>query len=352
MASRKLPSTLRQIVVNQLGTDFRKVTEIVSKPLPQLKDKEVLVKSRYVGINASDINYTAGRYDPTLRPPFPTGFEGMGEVAAVGPNTTLEPGQFVAYTQYGAFADYFVVQEKMTFPIPVCDPSLLSMLVSGLTASISLEKHGELKKGETVLVTAAAGGTGQYAVQLAKLAGCHVIGTCSSQDKVEFLKSIGCDRAINYKTEDMAKVLAKEYPKGVDVVYESVGALQFKAALMNLAKFGRLIIIGQISTYDGKEKVDSLSAAAASMALLTKSASMRGFFLFDYFKDTKKHGAMLAQLIMQGKIKIGVDQGAKATTGPFVGLEKVVDAVEYMYSKANIGKIVVELNPENNKSKL
>ena len=62
--------------------------------------------------------------------------------------------------------------------------------------------------------------------------------------------------------------------------------------------------------------------------LLTQSASMRGFFLFDYFNDVKRHGAILAQLIMQGKVKIGVDKGEKASTGPFVGLEKVVDAVE------------------------
>jgi len=349
MATRKLPSTFRQIVVNELGHDFRKITEIVAKPLPQLKDKEILVKNRFVGINASDINFTAGSYFPGVKPPFSTGFEGMGEVAAVGPNSTLQPGQNVAYNMYGAFGEYHAVPEQRAFPVPECDPRFLSMIVSGFTASISLEKNGELKKGESVLVTAAAGGTGQYAVQLAKLAGCHVIGTCSSEDKVNFLKSIGCDRTINYKTEDMADVLAKEYPKGIDVVYESVGTLQFKAALMNLAKFGRMILIGQISSY-GKDEENKLLSADVNIQLIKQSASMAGFFMPDYAKDMGRHGSILTQLIMEGKVKIAIDKGENADTGPFVGLEKVADAVEYMYSKGNIGKIVVELNSEDSKS--
>ncbi|XP_005109603.2 prostaglandin reductase-3 [Aplysia californica] len=346
MAAKQLPSTLRQLLVKKLGTNFREVTEIAAKPIPQLGAKDILIKNRYVGINASDINFTAGRYDPTLRPPFPAGFEGLGEVAAVGESSKIKPGQFVAYSHFGAFADYIVVPEKVAIPVPACDPGLISIMVSGLTASIALDKSADLKSGETVLVTAAAGGTGQYAVQLAKLAGCHVIGTCSSQDKVEFLQSIGCDRAVNYRQENLDAVLSKEYPKGVDVVYESVGADMFKTSVKNLARFGRLLVIGQIATYEGTVKVDDLSAAATAMMLLTKSASMKGFLLFHYPADFAGHVAKLAQLYMEGKLKVSVDKGERAATGPFVGLEKVADAVEYMYTRANVGKIVVEVSPE------
>ena len=330
-----------------MGTDFRKVTEIVAKLTPQLGDKEVLVKNKYVGVNASDIMYTAGKYNPEVSPPFPSGFEGIGEIVAAGPKCRLKPGQYVAYTQYGAFADYAKVPEVVTLPVPECDPRFLSILINGLTASIPLEKHGELKTGETVLVTAAAGGTGQYAVQLAKLAGCHVIGTCSSDKKKEFLYSIGCDRAINYTKEDMDHVLAEEYPRGVDVVYESVGALQFKVALKHIAKFGRFILIGQISSYQGHQVSDELSAASVAMQLLTKSCRMTGFVLFHYFSEVKRHAPMLAELITDGKIKIAVDKGVGVSTGPFVGLEKVVDAVEYLYTRSNIGKVVVELSSGN-----
>lgn len=140
--------------------------------------------------------------------------------------------------------------------------------MSGTTASISLEKVGELKSNQTVLVTgntsnicticslytkiphiAAAGGTGQFAVQLAKLAGNRVIGTCGSEDKVKFLKEIGCDRVINYKKEDVGTVLKKEFPQGVDLVYECVGGKMLEAAINSLAVHGKIVVIGMISGY-------------------------------------------------------------------------------------------------------
>lgn len=96
---------------------------------------------------------------------------------------------------------------------------------------------------------AAAGGTGQFAVQLAKLAGNHVIGTCGSEDKVKFLKEIGCDRVVNYKKEDLAAVLKKEYPQGIDLVYECVGGKMLETAVNSLAIHGRIVIIGMISGY-------------------------------------------------------------------------------------------------------
>lgn len=126
----------------------------------------------------------------------------------------LDLHQPVAYMQYGAFGEYHILNEKSAIPVPDLRKEYVTLLVSGLTAAIALEKVGEIKSGEKVLVTAAAGGTGQFAVQLAKLAGCHVIGTCSSQSKVEFLKSLGCDRVVNYNEESLADVLKQEYPNG------------------------------------------------------------------------------------------------------------------------------------------
>jgi prostaglandin reductase 3 len=127
---------------------------------------------------------------------------------------------------YSAFGEYQLLNEKLCIPVPYASPEILPVMVSGLTASIALEQCGNLKIGKTVLVTAglfflkiyflAAGATGQFAVQFAKLAGCHVIGTCSSESKVKFLKSLGVDRAINYKKENLKNVLKKEYPKGLE----------------------------------------------------------------------------------------------------------------------------------------
>ena len=240
------PETTRAVVVKELGNKFREVTELRSLPLAKPPPGHAIVKNKYVGMNASDINYTAGRYDPSHKPPMTAGLEGLGEVVAVGDDVSLKVGQCVVLLGYGCFAEYLCKPMRELIPVPSLDPALMSLVLSGLTASISLEQKGELKEGKKVLVTAAAGGTGQFAVQIAKLAGCHVIGTCSTQEKSDFLKSIGCDRVINYKRESVGDVLGKEYPDGVDVVYECIGKEMFDTCLQNLAVKGNLIVIGAI----------------------------------------------------------------------------------------------------------
>lgn len=134
------------------------------------------------------------------------------------------------------------------------------------------------------LCAAAAGATGSFAVQLAKQAGCHVIGTCSSDDKAAMLKGLGCDRPVNYKKEDLFKVLREEYPKGVDVVYEGVGGKMFDVALNNLAVKGRLVVIGFISGYQDSTGWTGAGSTQKPIGpkILGKSASIRGFFLNDY----------------------------------------------------------------------
>ena len=127
---------------------------------------------------------------------------------------------------------------------------MLPLIVSGLTASLSLEFVGRMSSNETVLVTAAAGATGSFAVQLAKLNGNHVIGTCSSDEKGRFLTQLGCDRVVNYRKEKLGDVLKREYPKGVDLVYECVGGDMYDTCVQNLAVKGRIVVIGMISGYE------------------------------------------------------------------------------------------------------
>ncbi len=107
---------------------------------------------------------------------------------------------------------YVTVSDNITV-VPEPKPEYIALFgTSGLTASIGLMESAKLVKGETVLVTAAAGGVGHIAAQWAKLNGCHVIATCSSESKEKFLKQLGCDRIINYKKEDLDQVLKTEYP--------------------------------------------------------------------------------------------------------------------------------------------
>lgn len=308
-----------------------------------------------MGVNASDINYSAGRYDPSVKPPFDAGFEGIGEVVGLGlsASSRYTIGDTVAYFGSGAFADYTVVPAKECVPVPAVKPEFLTLLVSGATAYIALKRLGDLTKGETVLVTAAAGGTGQFAVQFAKQAGCHVIGTCSSNEKAGFLKSIGCDRPINYTTEDLAKTLRSEYPQGIDVVYESVGGSILQLAVNCLANKGRLIVIGFISGYQSESGIPPFKGRTLPVKLLQKSASIRGFFLPHFFSDYREALGNMMQMFAKGKLVCEVDVGDLAPEGKFIGLESVFQAVDYMYSGKNLGKVVVDVAPPSvSKSKL
>ncbi|KAF2606199.1 hypothetical protein F2Q68_00043424 [Brassica cretica] len=247
----KLPQSFEKIIVHALSHNFRNATRIVRAPLQlPIGPHQVLLKIIYAGVNASDVNFSSGRYfsggSPKL--PFDAGFEGVGLIAAVGESVkNLQVGTPAAVMTFGAYSEYMIVSSKHVLPVPRPDPEVVAMLTSGLTALIALEKAGQMKSGETVLVTAAAGGTGQFAVQLAKLAGNKVIATCGGSEKAKLLKELGVDRVIDYKAEDIKTVLKKEFPKGVDIIYESVGGRMFDLCLNALAVYGRLIVIGMIS---------------------------------------------------------------------------------------------------------
>lgn len=345
MASKVLPTTFRKLVVTKLTTSFREAVSVKEVEMAKPGAGEILVKNRFVGINASDVNFSAGRYDPTKMPPFDCGFEGIGEVVAIGSDAKLPVGQAVLYMSYGAFSEYLMLSADKVFPLPHVAAEFIPLMVSGLTASIGLDQVGRIKSGENVLVTAAAGGTGQFAVQWAKKAGCKVIGTCSSDEKVEFLKRIGCDRPINYKKENMKDILKLEFPNGFDVIYESVGGEMFETCVDSLAVKGRLIIIGYISQYTGENKPQEVKPDLPRK-LLTKSASVGGFFMPHYTNFIPEYVKKLVSMKLKNEIESNVDQGIHAPS-KFVGIDKLVDAVEYMYSGKSQGKVVVELNPSS-----
>lgn len=111
----------------------------------------------------------------------------------------------MATLTYGGFSEFAVERERFLVPVPQASAAVVAFLTSGLTASVSLDE-ARPQRGETALVTAAAGGTGLFAVQLLKLAGLHVIGTCGSEAKAQLLRRLGVDRVVNYKSEDLKQV--------------------------------------------------------------------------------------------------------------------------------------------------
>ncbi len=328
----------QKLVATQYSKSFREAVQIREDQLTDPKPDEIVIKNHYAGVNAADVMMAAGQYLLPTPLPCDMGAEAVGEVIAVGAEVEmLKRGDFVLTNAIGAgYREYYVTKARRVVPIPEATPEIMSLSIGGLTASIGLELTGEMKSGgETVLVTAAAGGTGQFAVQLAKLAGNHVIGTCSSDDKADLLRELGCDRVINYKTENVRQVLKDEYPKGLDVVFEGVGKEMFDAALDNMARFGRLVTIGFISEY--KDQPDTPTSVRVYYKLLGKMASVRGFNLNLFFgrPEVIEHMMRLVGLLNTGQIKPMIDPMT------FNGVAGAIDAVEYLQSGKNSGKVVV-----------
>ncbi len=327
--------TYQKLIATALTPHFREAAEIVEEPVPEPGPGELLVRNRWAGVNATDVNITAGRYaaNPTL--PLDLGGEAVGVVEAVGEGVEgWAVGQPVATMGVGGgYREVQTVRAAHATPIPEATPEVLSLFVSGLTASIALHEVGEMGSGETVLVTAAAGGTGQYAVQLAKLAGNTVVGTCGSEEKAALLRDLGADRVINYRDEDLESALRESGP--FDLVYESVGRRFFDLALRTLAIRGRLLIIGYVSEY-----VDGLEATTGPRVyadLLAKSASLRGFFLPHFPRHYAEHVCRLVGLMQRGDLRVEIDPRR------FEGIGQVVDAVEYLHSGVSRGKVVVRV---------
>ncbi|MCA0455049.1 MAG: zinc-binding dehydrogenase [Chloroflexi bacterium] len=330
-----LPKTYRKLIATTFSNNFRAASEIVEVELKPPTGHEITIRNHYAGVNATDVNISAGLYTPGATPPLDLGAELVGEVVAVGEKVTdYKVGDTVISTAIGGYAEYVTVRSRFVIPVPEATPQVLALVASGVTAALGLNTVGEMRTGETVLVTAAAGGTGQFAVQLAKLAGNTVIGTCGSDEKAERLTSLGCDRVINYKREDVGAVLKAEYPQGINLVYESVGGSLFDTCVENLAVRGRLVIIGYISEYMSQPEL--VTRPRIYRILLSKSASLRSMFLLHFIRQVPEELVKLIDLYQSGKLKAEVDPT------PFQGVEQAADAVEYLHTGKSAGKVVVK----------
>ncbi|KAF8792484.1 Prostaglandin reductase 3 like protein [Argiope bruennichi] len=245
-----------------------------------------------------------------------------------------------------AYAEYVCLPAQEVLPIPKTIPDYLALLVAGQTAAKGLDRAARITSGETVLITAAAGGTGHIAVQWAKAVGCHVIGTCSSEEKEKILKELGCDRIINYKKEDLGEVLSKEYPKGINVIWETIGGKVFTECLKHLAIRGRLLIVGGISGYktENKEALTKVDLSNLPSQLLTKSATVQGFLFTQYPDEEGYYFKYLSESLESGKLTVVCDNGEKTTGSEFFGVEGIIKAVEHLHSGKNIGKVVARVS--------
>ncbi len=212
------------------------VMELVDLPAPQAKSHEAVVKIKAAGVNFIDVYNREGRYKAPL--PLVLGQEAAGVIIAVGSDVhDLAVGDPVAYSSVlGSYAEYAVVPANRLVKIPagVGEREAAAAMLQGMTAHYLSHDTYPLKKGETALIHAAAGGVGLLLVQMAHNLGVRVIGTVSTEEKAALARAAGADDVILYTQSDFEaetkRLLGAESGggKGVDVVYDSVGKTTFE----------------------------------------------------------------------------------------------------------------------------
>lgn len=226
------------------------VLTLVDLPIPKPKPDEAVVKIAAAGVNFIDVYFREGRYPAAL--PFLIGQEGAGVVSEVGSEVkSLRVGQRVAYTNVqGSYTEYAAVPVARLVPIPdgVTEQQAAAAMLQGMTAHYLVHSSYPLRKGETALIHAAAGGVGLLLVQMAKQIGARVIATAGSEEKAALARANGADEVILYNQQDFA-VETKRLTdnQGVHVVYDGVGKTTFEKGLDVLRPRGYMVLFGGAS---------------------------------------------------------------------------------------------------------
>jgi NADPH-dependent curcumin reductase CurA len=311
--------------------------EMATVELPDPAPGQVQVRNTWMTVDP----YMRGRMNDakSYTPPFQLGqaLQGgaVGEVVASN-DPALKAGDLVQsfFGWREAFnAPAAAVQKLETHGLP--PQAFLGFAgMPGLTAYVGLIRIAELKDGDVVFVSGAAGAVGSVVCQIAKLKGHTVIGSAGGPEKVAFLKEIGVDHAIDYKAEpDLTAALMRAAPGGIDVYFENVGGAHMEAALMAANPFGRFALCGMISEYNNTDLGQGVRALFLTVA---KSLTMRGFIVSNHADMQSAFVADLAKWVAEGKIKSRetVKQGLENAPAAFLGL----------FKGENLGKMLVKLS--------
>lgn len=239
---------MKAIQVTRVGGP--EVLTVTDLPLPSPKPNEAVVQIKAAGVNFIDVYFREGRYPASL--PFVNGQEAAGVVTDVGSDVTkIQRGDRVAYTgALGSYAEYASVPESrlVKTPAELDFEQAAAAMLQGMTAHYLLYSTYQLKKGETALIHAAAGGVGLLLVQIAKKIGARVIGTVGTHEKAQLARDAGADECIVYTETDFETETRRLTDgKGVDVVYDGVGKDTFDKDLNVLRPRGYLVLFGGAS---------------------------------------------------------------------------------------------------------
>jgi NADPH:quinone reductase-like Zn-dependent oxidoreductase len=319
---------MKAIVIPRFGGP--EVLELRDAPEPKIGANEVRVRVEAAGVNFADIMSANGGYPGTPEPPLVAGREFAGVIEATGERV-------MGYTQWGGFADLVAAHRGYLWPTPDgwTAAEAAAFPVNYFTAYLAYWKAGLLDRAAgdpapRVLIHAVAGGVGTAAVQVGKLLGIEMYGTSSSDEKLQRVKEMGLQHAINYKKQDYEQAIRElTHSEGVDAVFEMLGGDHTGKSIRCVREFGRVIVYGSAT---GK------ASSIDTRALYAKGASVHGLWL-TVLSGNKKvmepAAKQMAQWIAQGKLR--------PVVGHTFPLGKAGDAFRLMLERKNFGKVVLTM---------
>ena len=326
---------MKAVLVSEPGGPDK--LQLVDVPDPTQGSGEIAIDIHASALNRADLLQRRGLYPP---PPGTTDILGMecaGVVSAVGPGCV---GTFALGTRVmallggGGYAERVVVPEALAMPVPdaLSFEQAAAIPEAFLTAREALLVSGKLVPRESVLIHAAAGGVGSAALQLARWHGARVFATAGGAAKCEWLRALGADNVIDYKSEDFAAVIARETSNhGVDVILDFVGAAYAEKHAACLAPLGRHVLLGLLGGAQASINLGRLMAKRQSLVGIT----MRGRSVLEKIELSRAFTRTTLPLFSDGRLKPLVDS--------VFALSDVARAHERMEANQNLGKIVLRV---------
>jgi NADPH2:quinone reductase len=307
------------------------VLTLVDVPVPRPKPNEALVKLAAIGVNFIDVYFREGRYPAAL--PFIDGQEASGTVTEVGAEVkTVKPGDRVAYTGVlGTYAEYAAVSADRLVHVPdkITDQQAAAAMLQGMTAHYLVNSAYPLKKGETALIHAAAGGVGLLLVQMARNVGVRAIGTAGTEEKAKLAREAGADEVILYTKQDFETETKRlTEGKGVHVVYDGVGKSTFEKGLNVLRPRGYMVLFGGAS--GPVPPFDPIVLSQKGSLFLTRPS------LLHYIatrQELEQRSGDVFNTIIAGKLKLRISHVYK--------LEEVQQAHRDLEARKTTGKILL-----------
>ena len=299
------------------------VLQHVDVPDPVPGEGEVLVDVARVGINFADTHATRNDYLAEQALPMIPGGEVSGR--------TADGRRVAALLMNGGYAEKVAVHEAALIPLPdqVDDDQAAALLLQGLTAMALVQRCARIEQGETILIEAAAGGTGTLAVQIAKRAGAKVIGLASSAEKRALVERLGADAAVDSRSDDLkAAILEASGGEKVDAVLHMSGGDAFDAELSALAPLGRMVVFG-IASREQRE--------VSTAALLRGSKAVIGFWLLHLLARRDLAVPMIGELL--GAVAGGE---LEVTVGDVYPLSEAARAHEDLIARRSAGKLLLD----------